>query len=192
MSFENNTTCLSEKCISVDSFKFRYCPDSKKINQIINVKSSCKYILLIVYKLMRPINEQQEFQFKYPLKYVQLNEHHLKNSTYPVLQNYKLPLSPILENNAIKSPPVYSNDLASSSNVFRRMFKRPKSTNRQRTNSIKEIRSDSYTELSVKPAVRNLIDIDMTYEQNDLANNVSVENFSTWQKIWKPCLFENR
>ena len=84
--------------------------------------------------------------------------------------------------------------------MFRRMFKRSKSTNRQRNGSsfLKSDEENSSelgnSDVSGKPAVRNLISIDLTYEQSDMVNSseLSIENFSVWRSLWRPSLPEKR
>lgn len=117
-----------------------------------------------------------------------------------MLQNYKLPLSPVIENLLATNTGQKTTqqnihlleDLGavSNSSVFRRMFKRSKSINRNRLNnmSIGKEETDAQT-VSIKPPVRNLIDIDLTFEQSDLiGKDFNVETFKMWQKIWRPQL----
>lgn len=146
----------------------------------------------MIYKLVQPILDQPDNNFKLPLKYIQLNEHHLKNHSCPLLQNFKLPLSPVIENIIGKPLPqqVLYNESSPSSSMFRRMFKRSKSTNRPRNGpSAGANKEEACLDGAGKPSVRNLIDIDLTFEQNDLiSNEFSIEAFANWQTIWKPSL----
>lgn len=117
-----------------------------------------------------------------------------------MLQNYKLPLSPVIENllatNTGRQTTQQNIQLledlgtASSSSVFRRMFKRSKSINRNRLNNVSIGKEETEAQtVSIKPPVRNLIDIDLTFEQSDLiGKDFNVETFKTWQKIWRPQL----
>lgn len=188
ISHLNSTTRLNEKCVSIKSFKFKHTVEPNKLNQIINLEPECKYLIIIIYKLVKPMSNEPENLFKYPLKYIQLNQHHLKNISAPMLQNYKLPLSPIIENIVSRLPQVID-DITPSSNMFRRMFKRSKSTNRNRHGAPKE--DNNSPEVNVKLPVRNLIDIDLTFEQRNLIDSdFSIENFSSWQRIWRPCFLE--
>ncbi len=157
------------------------------------------------------MSDQVDCYFKLPIKYVQLNEHHLKSPACPLVQNVNMPLSPIIENcgpiTASSLPQQalneQANDLTSSNgSVFKRMFKRSKSITRQRNGSFyksdenaeSNSKSTNQNNVSIsKPAVRNLISFDLTYDQPDLVtSDFSIESFSRWQSICRPNLPEEK
>ncbi len=201
---------LNQKCLAVNSFKFKHTKNehSLELNHLISLKPACKYLIIVVYKLIKPTNDQSDSYYKLPIKYVQLNEHHLKNPACPLIQNVKMPLSPIIENcSAITISTLprqvlmdQDSELSSNSSVFKRMFKRSKSTNRPRNGlsfkneeSSGEYNCGSETNKNStnlkKLTIRNLISFDLTYDQSDLvATDFTIENFSKWQSIWHPSL----
>ena len=190
----NIPTRLNEKCIAYSSFKFKFNKPLSSAGSLIDIQPNCKYMIILIYRLVKPNLSDERDQFKLPIKYIQLNEHHLKNASAPLLQNYKLPLSPVIENMEAVAPSSQPIQLvegaatAPSSSVFRRMFmKRSKSINRSGLNNVS---GKGETEaLSIKPPVRNLIDIDLSFEQSDLVNrDFNIETFKAWINMWRPKL----
>ena len=172
------------------SFRFTA---SKCINITINIMSKCDHIVIIIYKLFGAANEQPENQLKYPFKYIRLSSTQLHSSqSRDLITSADLILSSFSIDELDENPQLI---VTPSSNVFRRIFKRSKSSNRARTPfSVKDESNKSNGELNAdKPSTQAIINLDFVSQQRIetlIDTNININEFLLWHQVWQPKLDE--
>ena len=154
---------------------------------------NCDHIVIIIYKLFDAENEQPENQLKYPFKYIRLSSSQLRSSQPGhLITSTDLQLSSFNIDELDENPQLI---VTPSSNVFRRMFKRSKSSNRARTPfTVKDESNKSNGELNAyKPSTQAIINLDLISQERIetlLNTNININEFSVWHQVWQPKLDE--
>ena len=203
---------LSEKCIFSHSFKFR---SSLSLNEIINVHSSCTHVTFIIYKTTSFLDN---YKYRYPVKYMTLtlNEHRKNSLNVPfdlvvkstqgltssflfteqyLFETHKIALTPL--ETLLITPVTPQTTESSSSNVFKRMFKKSKSQSRTTsTNGLRARENSTSKKFKTLAEAKNenlsfvCIDVSTSFSEK-LTHRYKILNldkFDSWRELWRPRL----
>jgi hypothetical protein len=181
---------IDQKFIQIDKFRIDSAVTTENLNKPIQLNKSCNEIIIILYKLIRIDLQKEESYAKLPIKYekyiIKDDKLHLKTSKIlnKSFLNYDInPLKNQLQNVCQLAP--QQQQQTPSTNVFKRIFKKSKSSTR--INMPLEITSEN-------SSIQNDSSFELELNKNHLefylnpTNPIVVDQFIHWLNIWLPKL----
>ena len=180
---------IDKKFIQIDKFQINSISSNENLNKSIHLNKNCNEIAIVLYKLIRIDLQKEESYAKLPIKYekYQIRDENLHLKTSKILNKSFLNF----EINPFKNPLQNINQLApqqqqqtTSTNVFKRIFKKSKSSTR-----INMALTETPSENCIN---QNDSSFDLELNKNQLEyyinpiNFINMNQFIHWLDIWSP------